>query len=381
MSSLHEVVVVGAGPTGLSLGVALASRGHGVVLVDAQGEGRNTSRAAVVHARTLEVLQPYGVADRLVEEGVQSSRFTVRDRDRVLLAIDFDALPSPYRYALMVSQARTEQILLERLLALGGKVLRPRRLAALCQDAHGVAASLDDGATLRGHYLVGADGMHSTVREAAGIAFDGGQYAESFLLADVQMTCSLPPDEVVLYFSPAGLVVVAPLPGGLHRIVATMENAPETPGVDDLQRLLDARGPARDRAVIRNVTWGSRFRVHHRLARRYRAGRILLAGDAAHVHSPAGGQGMNTGIQDAVLLGELLGRVLDGADASLLDNYECQRRAAARHVLQLAGRLTRFAVMQAAWRPWRNAGLSVLASLPAFRRRLALQLAGLDSRR
>ena len=146
-------------------------------------------------------------------------------------------------------------------------------------------------------------GSEMCIRDRAGIAFTGSSYAESFVLADVRLTGRVPHDEVILYFSPAGLVVVAPLPGGVHRIVATVDEAPEHPGIGFVQALLNERGAQQEPAHVDALVWSSRFRVHHRVADRYRAGRIVLAGDAAHVHSPAGGQGMNTGIQDGYALG------------------------------------------------------------------------------
>lgn len=371
-----DVLIVGAGPTGLALAVALASRGIRAGVIDRQAEGANTSRAAVVHARTLEVLEPLGVSQTLVGLGIPAQRFTIRDRDRVLVPIGFSQLPTRYPYTLMVSQAVTEDVLLQRLAALGGHVLRPCALAALAQDPGGVTATLDDGSRLRARYLVGADGMHSSVRELCGIPFSGGSYGESFVLADVHLDAGAPADEVILYFSPAGMVVVAPLPGGVHRIVATVDDAPEQPSAACVQALLDARGPQRERAVVREVLWGSRFRVHHRVADSYRAGRVLLAGDAAHVHSPAGGQGMNAGILDAMSLADALARALKG-DESALDAYGSRRRPVAQQVVAFADRLTRLATVRPGLRGLRNLLLSCLSRLPAFRQRLAWRLSGL----
>jgi 2-polyprenyl-6-methoxyphenol hydroxylase-like FAD-dependent oxidoreductase len=277
----------------------------------------------------------------------------------------------------MVSQAVTESMLLERLHELGGVVVRPRTVVALSQDADGVSAILDDGTQLRARYLVGADGMHSTVRELAGIGFSGDAYAASFALADVRLGGGVPHDEVVLYFSPAGLVVVAPLPAGVHRIVATVDQAPESPSVEYVQALLDSRGPAGQPAVVHEVLWGSRFRVHHRLADHYRSGRIVLAGDAAHVHSPAGGQGMNIGIQDAMALAEALATARAGGGAASLDVYGTVRRRAATQVVALTDRLTRLATVSRGLRPLRNTMLRMVDHSPAIRRRLARQLSGL----
>lgn len=372
-----DVLIIGAGPAGLTLAAALATRRVRATVIDALPEGVNTSRAAVVHARTLEVLEPLGVSERLVKRGLKAGRFTIRDRDRVLVHIDFNDLPTRYPYALMVSQAVTESVLRQRLGELGGSVQRPRSLRDFTQDAQGVSARLDDGSTLRARYLVGADGMHSAVREHSGIAFSGGRYAESFVLADVRLSGGVPGDEVLLYFSPAGMVVVAPLPGGIHRIVATVDHAPEHPDARYVQALLDARGPQRERAQVHEVIWGSRFHVHHRVADAYRSGRVLLAGDAAHVHSPAGGQGMNAGILDAISLAGALAAALTHGQEGALDAYGELRRPMAKKVVTLADRLTRLATAPPALRGPRNILLMGLARLPVFRRRLAWQLSGL----
>jgi 2-polyprenyl-6-methoxyphenol hydroxylase-like FAD-dependent oxidoreductase len=371
-----DVLVVGAGPTGLALAAALRTRGIGVQVADRLAAGANTSRAAVIHARTLEVLEPLGVTPQLVDAGLRAQRFSIRDRDRVLLDIGFGALPTPYPFTLMLSQAVTESVLLRRCEALGAQVQRPLVLQSVVQDAGSVTARFIDGTSVRARYLVGADGMHSTVREQAGIPFEGGTYADAFVLADVRLEGELPRDEVILFFSPAGMVVVAPLPGGLHRIVATVDRAPEHPSLQDVQALLDARGPARAPVRVRELLWSSRFRVHHRIAQRYREGRILLAGDAAHVHSPAGGQGMNAGILDAVSLAEALSRALRG-DTSAFDGYARTRRPAAREIVRLADRLTRLATVPPSRRPLRNALLGLAGRLPPLRRKLAWQLSGL----
>ncbi len=253
---------------------------------------------------------------------------------------------------------------------------RPRRLVGVTQQASRALATLDDGTQIGARYLIGADGMHSTVREHAGIAFEGGSYGESFVLADVRLAGAALHDEVALYFSPAGMAVVAPLPHGWHRVVATVDEAPAEPDMAFVQALLDARGPRHHPLQVQAMQWSSRFRVHHRIADRYRAGRVLLAGDAAHVHSPAGGQGMNVGILDAMLLSQALVKAL-GGDEDALDAYGRQRRPVAQQVVALADRLTRLATVPAALRGARNLVLSVLGRLPAVQQRLAWRLSGL----
>ncbi|MFJ2825595.1 FAD-dependent monooxygenase [Streptomyces toxytricini] len=383
LPSRTEVAVVGAGPTGLALAVTLAEAGVDFVLLDRQAEGANTSRAAVVHARTLEVfdeLDPSGaLSAALVARGIPVSRFRIRDGARPLAAVDFDGLPTAHPYALMVPQYETEAVLLNRLRALGGDVHRPHEVALVSQDADGVTLTTATGETLRAAYAVGADGMHSTVRTAAGIGFTGSAYDESFVLADVVMDWAPGPSEVSLAFGAAGLTVIAPLPGAgvagagrRYRIVATVAEAPPVPDLPFVRALLAER--LRGEARVHDLVWSSRFRIHHRVADRYRAGRLLLAGDAAHVHSPAGGQGMNTGIQD----GHALGRALAAGD---LDAYEARRRPVALRVVALTDRMTRVATaLGRTLRALRNTLLPALARIPAFRMRLARELAELDYR-
>ena len=380
-----DVVVVGAGPTGLALACGLAARGVEPLVLDRVAEGASTSRAAVVHARTLEVLEDIEVAEHLLRLGVVVPRFTIRDRDRPLLEIPFDDLPTAYPYTLMLPQDVTERILGERLVALGGRVHRPLGVTgvAIGDDGADVTVVRPDGSTAPVHarYLIGCDGMHSVVREQAGIGFTGDRYPQSFVLADVGMDWPLPRDEVNLFFSPNGLVVVAPLPGDLYRVVATLDEAPETLGILDVQALLDARGPGAASAV-RHVEWSSRFRVHHRLADVYRNGPVLLAGDAAHVHSPAGGQGMNTGIQDAIMLAELLADVLGGhVPAAELDRYETVRRPVALGVVGMTHRLSRAATARnPLTRVLRNTALRAAGRLRPVRHAFAMSLSELDTK-
>jgi len=372
-----NVLVIGAGPSGLTLAASLVKQGVATTVVDRQAAGANTSRAAVVNARTLEVLDDLDVARRLVKEGIHAPRFTIRDGRRTLIPVDFSVLPTDYPYSLMVPQATTERLLLERLTELGGTVLSPKTLASLIQDADGVTATFDDGELIRARYVVGADGMHSIVREQAGIGFEGGAYQESFTLADVRLRGEAPPDEVILFWAKAGLTVVAPLPGDIYRIVAPVADAPEEPSAAFVQQLLDERGLGAGRMVVTDVVWGSRFRIHHRVADTYRAGRLLLAGDAAHVHSPAGGQGMNLGIQDGVALAGALAAVLAGASDNVLDEYNATRRPIAHQVVEMTDRLTRLATLPRAARPIRNTAIGLIGRVPSVQRALAMRLSGL----
>ncbi|HEV7710203.1 MAG TPA: FAD-dependent monooxygenase [Asanoa sp.] len=379
-----DVVIIGAGPSGLTLACELTAQGVGCVVVDAAREGGNTSRAAVIHARTLEVLDGLGVSAELCQRGIVVPRFVLRDRDRPLLEVPFGDLPTKYPYTLMLPQNITEQVLRERLSAGGGTVHWRHTLTDLEVADGAVTATVtapdDTVHRIRSRYVAGCDGMHSVVRERTGIGFTGDRYPQSFVLADVRMTWPYPRDEVDLFFSPEGLVVVAPLPEQRYRIVATLDDAPEQPGLADVQQLLDSRGPSHAPARVAEVVWSSRFRVHHRIADAYRRGPVFLAGDAAHVHSPAGGQGMNTGIQDASALARLLTDVLTGrAGEETLDSYEATRRPVATGVVAMTDRMTRAATVRNPFvRGTRNTVLRLAGRSATVRRKLAMNLSELS---
>lgn len=377
-----DVLIIGAGPTGLALSIALHQRGVRHVLIDRLEQGQNTSRAGVIHAQTLESMRELGVTDRLTALGLKLDTFTIRDRDHALLQLGFHGLPSAFPYLLMLPQNVTERVLAERIEELGGTIRRGVTAEAIEQMPEGTRVTVSQNAeqgVIFARWVVGGDGMHSLVRRVAGVGFEGASYAESFVLADVHLDRAPAPDEVSLFFSPDGVLVVAPLPDGSYRVVATMNDAPPEPSAADVQALLDDRGPTDRRCRVLDVTWSSRFRLHHRLATSYRNGRLLLMGDAAHVHSPAGGQGMNTGIVDAIVLGRVLGDIATGArDEAAIDLYQALRQPAAAQVIGIADRLTNMATAQS-WlkRSLRNALLRVVGCLPFFKRRIAMSLSGL----
>ena len=406
-----EVLVVGAGPTGLALAATLAHASIPVIVIDRAAQGANTSRAAVIHARTLDVLDTIGLAQPLIDRGVIVPRFSVRHGDRVLMTIDFEHIDSPHRYTLMLPQSTTEQIIADSL-PIDLPVLRDHTIGSLEQRSDGITAVVTgtDGTEteIRARWLVGCDGMHSRVRELAGIDFRGDRYPQSFLLADVRMDWPIPRTEVELFFAPSGLVVVAPLPDERFRVVATMDPdsqtaagpapdgqtpegltvegpIPDTRGLravdlDAVQHLLEQRGPVTGQPRVRELLWSSNFTVHHRLARSYRRGNVFLAGDAAHVHSPAGGQGMNLGIQDAVDLGVMLADDADGMPVDL-DGYEARRRPQAERVVRLTDRMTRAATTKShAAGMVRDLVIATAGHIPSIPRDLAGQLSGAELR-
>jgi 2-polyprenyl-6-methoxyphenol hydroxylase-like FAD-dependent oxidoreductase len=379
----QQIVIAGAGPTGLALGCELARLGVKATILDRLEAGANTSRAAVVHARTLEVLEPAGIAEELIQNGIVVPTFRIRDRSRILATVSFKDLDTPYPFTLMCPQDRTEAILVRHLQSIGGAVERPCEVVGIRQypdDIEVVYNSAHGQETLRTKWLVGCDGMHSVVREQASIPFEGDAYEESFILADVELDWPIGREEVNLFFSEKGLAVVAPLPDNRFRIVATVEANGSEPSPGDFERVLKERGPDDDAVSIRGIAWASRFHIQHRVAKAFRKRRILLAGDAAHVHSPAGGQGMNTGIQDAVSLAHALHRALNG-DPAALDEWERDRLKIAHSVVDFTDRMTRVATTSShALQFLRNAAVQMAGKIPLVQHAMAERLSELDNR-
>jgi 2-polyprenyl-6-methoxyphenol hydroxylase-like FAD-dependent oxidoreductase len=344
-----DVLVVGAGPTGLTLAAQLRAFGATVRIVDRQLDRVHESRALAVQPRTLEVLRGLEVTEELLERGndavwvqLHAGGRTVRVRLFGLGLAD-----TAYPFLLFVSQAETEQVLNDHLTTGGVGVERGMELVAFQADADGVTSTLrhGDGRTeqIRTRYLVGCDGAQSTVRRSAEIPFRGGAYPQTFALADLEVDGGLAADTAYAWFGPAGLLFLFPLgrPAswrllGMHPTLHA-QRPPARPSLAELQALADACTGGNLR--LRDPVWLTFFRLQHRHAARYRAGRVFLAGDAAHVHSPAGGQGMNTGIQDAWNLGWKLALVCRGvADAALLDSYDAERRPVGRFVVRFTDR-------------------------------------------
>ena len=380
----HTIVIVGAGPTGLALGAELKRLGISSLILDRLEAGANTSRAAVIHARTLEVLEPLAVTPELLQAGITVPTFRVRDRNRILASISFKDLHTKYPFGLMCPQNHTEAILLRRLQSLGGTVQRPCDVVAIRPGESDVQVQFKSGEelkTVHTKWLVGCDGMHSLVREQAPIPFIGSDYEESFVLADVEMDWPLDRQEVSLFFSDQGLVVVAPLPGNHFRIVATVKPTMSTLTITDFQQILEERGPEKTAVKIRRMVWASRFNVQHRVAKVLRQGRILLAGDAAHVHSPAGGQGMNTGIQDAIALAGALKETLEQGNDVALNTWQEKRLEIAHSVVKMTDRMTKMATASSSGvKVLRNAVISIIGHIPFAQHFLAEKLSELDNR-
>lgn len=340
-----DVVVVGAGPTGLALACGLRAAGVGVRVLDQADGPAVTSRALGLQPRGVEVLDRLGALGDLPERAVPVREVivTVEDKELARLQVGLSMERLGGRAGLIMSQAEIEGTLRERLSALGGSVEWGRRVTGLEQDSTGVTVVLGDGMRLQAGWVVGADGAHSVARKAMGVGFPGVPLVERFLLADVHAALQRPRNAASVWLRGTRLLAAFPLPGkDLWRVMAPSPvDGPEDPSAEVILDYLGTRLADEAGGAISSVDWTSAFRIHRRLADTYRCGRVLLAGDAAHIHSPLGGQGMNTGIGDGENLAWKLALVIAGrADDSLLDTYEAERRPIAKDVLESTGGLT-----------------------------------------
>ncbi|HJU72758.1 MAG TPA: FAD-dependent monooxygenase [Gemmatimonadaceae bacterium] len=359
-----DVLIVGAGPTGLTLAAQLDQFGTPFRIIDRAKDRARESRALGVQARSLEILQRFGLGDELVALGNKSAVITLHVEGRVgprVSLSDFGATDTRYPFILFVSQAETERLLAEHLTRRGVTVEREVELTEFSDDASGVSCVLQsaDGATEHVHtrYLVGCDGAHSTVRKGAGIPFEGDAYLQDFMLGDVEAeaapSVALEKDSLHPFVGGGGIAMVFPLGHPTTwRIVAMSARSaaasrreggnldrPITGDLSlaELQAAVD--GAAGGGVHLHSPAWLTHFRLHHRQAAAYRSGHVFVAGDAAHIHSPVGAQGMNTGIQDAWNLGWKLALVARGAaDERLLDTYEAERWPVGRLLLRYTDR-------------------------------------------
>ncbi|MFF2994320.1 FAD-dependent monooxygenase [Streptomyces sp. NPDC057950] len=380
-AAARTVIIVGAGPTGLLLAADLATAGVPVTLVEKRPHGiSNLSRAFVLHARTLEQLDARGLADELEAQGRSLDRIRLFDR----LTVELDTLPSRFNHLLVIPQYEVEKALERRAAEAGVRFVYETEVTGLRQDADGVTLDVrhPDGepGELRGAYVVGTDGMRSAVREAVGLPFPGKSVIRSVVLADVRLAEE---PESVLTANAVGdaFAFIAPFGDGYHRVIGWHRgrNVPDSEplGLDEV-REITRLSLGRDYGM-HDARWMSRFHSDERQAPAYRVGRVLLAGDAAHVHTPAGGQGMNTGLQDAANLGWKLALVVNGhAAPALLDTYQAERHPVGRSVLRSSGGIVRLAMAK---RPWtlalRAALTTVLNGVGPAGRKAAGQITGI----
>ncbi len=350
-----DVLVAGAGPVGLTMAAELARYGASVRIIDKAAQRSDKSKALVIWSRTLELMDRMGCTARFLEAGLKVSAANIVAGDKLIAHITLDGLASPHPYALVLPQSDTERLLEEHLNAHGVRVERSVELARFAGAEQGVVSTLRhaDGQeeTVETSWLAGCDGAHSSVRHQLGMEFRGDTLTSKWMLADLHLSGAPHAGEIDIDWHAEGVLAIFPITQDRYRVIADVGDSsgdalPLDPSLDDVQAVLDRRGPGGVHAS--DPLWLAGFRINERKVKDYRKGRVFLAGDAAHVHSPAGGQGMNTGMQDACNLAWKLALVCRGIGGTepLLGSYSIERSAVGDQVLENAGRLTAIGVMR-----------------------------------
>lgn len=334
-SETRPVLIVGAGPTGLTAALELARFGVPVRLVDQYDAPSDTSRALAVQSRTVELMHQRGIAADMVDLGNRGYSAALYDGPTRLGKVDLHQVDSRFNFVLLLSQSETERILRERLHAAGVEIERSTQLVDFVQlegPAAGVRATLHraDGSTetVEAAYMIDAEGAHSSARHSLKLPFDGSALPNTYAIADLYLDGDVPEDELSIFIPEAGLVAAFPMGGRRFRVLATEreEVAHDAPAPDIAEIQAAWKHSVAISVQMRDLQWSSRFRINSRALHQLRHGSVFFAGDAAHIHSPAGGQGMNTGIQDVINLGWKLALVYHGqANDALLDTYDTER--------------------------------------------------------
>jgi 2-polyprenyl-6-methoxyphenol hydroxylase-like FAD-dependent oxidoreductase len=400
MRATTDILIIGAGPSGLVLANILARQGVDVRIVDRKPGPVLESRAALVHVRTLELLDRLGLAGKAVERGLKCTHVEFYERgswaaEFPLVGRGLETL-TPFPYALLLGQQATEQLLVEGLETCGRGVEWETELVSLAERGSAVVRRPDGSEeTIAARWVVGADGASSAVRHVLHLGFAGTTYEQTGFLADVDLDLHAPtrldPGRLRLNLTRGGFVGMAGLPGGCYRLFGAVPPGmtPESP-TDEVSHDAYARVSLHtiqqwfDKyffvdARLTGATWTALFRTHSRIAERFRAGNVFLVGDAAHIHSPAGGQGMNLGMGDAFNLGWKLSLVANGkARERLLDTYEAERYPVAKTVLRGADRGFALEATEHAAAQWLRANVATRLVGPLMRlratRRLVFQL-------
>lgn len=351
------VLVVGAGPVGLTMAAELARFGLSVRIIDKSAARTDKSKAIVIWSRSMELIDRMGCGESFLSAGLKAKGANITAGKKHIAHVSLDEVNTPHPYALMIPQSETERLMEAQLNSRNVQVERRTELASFTAGQDKVTATIRNASgteeTIDVQWMIGCDGAHSTVRHGLGMQFEGSTMASDWILADIHLA-GLPvaaASEINTYWHAEGVLVLFPISTGRFRIIADVGGKSDgaalraDPTLEEVQKILDVRGPGGVTASA--PVWMSAFRINERKVADYRAGRVFLAGDAAHVHSPAGGQGMNTGMQDAFNLAWKLAMVQsERADPRLLDSYSDERSAVGRQVLSDAGRMTKVAIMQ-----------------------------------
>lgn len=386
-------LICGAGPVGLVMAAELARYGVSCRIIDKSPSPSMVSKALGIQARTLEVFEDMGVLEPFLQEALHLEGVHLYDAKKELAHIRFDQMDLsdlPYPFGMLLPQSHTERILMAHLAKYGVTVERPKELLNFTQDADGITVTLSsaDGTTetVRTHWLMGCDGAGSTVRQLVGESYEGETYKEVFWAADVIMETALPHTEVHSVLHPDGIMMIFPLfpDRQYYRIAADVAVEvpdgvrPPAPTFEEIKEIARKRSPFP--LEFHRAEWLSAFRIHHRKIKQYRHGRVFLSGDAAHIHSPMGGQGMNTGIQDAYNLAWKIALVEQGYGSEvLLESYNAEREPIAKDLLANTDRMTKMAkTRNPLIQGIRNRILPVLAGTDAVKQKVVRGMAEVD---
>jgi 2-polyprenyl-6-methoxyphenol hydroxylase-like FAD-dependent oxidoreductase len=350
-----NVLIAGAGPVGLAMAADLARYGVAVRLIEKSSERTDKSKALVLWSRTLELMDRMECTAPFLTTGKKVIAVNVTAGKEPITRVTVDGVKTPHPFALMMPQCDTEELLGNFVTSLGVKIERNIELTDFVTSAGGVTSTLRhlDGTeeTFESGWLIGSDGAHSTVRHRLGMEFAGETMPSGWVIADVHLSNVPNPEEILISWHAEGILAVFPILGSRYRVIADSGLvqggvAPANPTVEDVQSILDVRGPGG--ITVSDPIWLTRFSINERKVANYRSGRVFVMGDAAHIHSPAGGQGMNTGIQDAFNLAWKLALVSRGLgdEETLLGSYSAERSPIADDVLKGAGRITEVALMR-----------------------------------
>jgi len=387
-----DVLITGAGPVGLAMAAEMARYGLSVRIIDQNAERTDKSKALVVWSRTLELFDRSGCSQSLLAAGRTCTSANLMSGSKTLAHIHLDDVDSTHPYALMIPQSETERVLEEHCNSLGVQVERSTKLTTFAQSETGITGKLlsATGATetAEASWLIACDGAHSTIRHNLNLPFEGSTLPSVWILADVHLHGLAEPSQIYIFLHEAGIAAIFPIgqSGDATPRVRVIANTgdvlpgqtPAEPTLADIQAILDQRGPSGITAS--DPVWLANFAINERKVPNYRASRVFLAGDAAHIHSPAGGQGMNTGIQDACNLAwklALVQRRLSARSATdlLLDSYTAERSPVAEQVLRNTGKLTALATMHnEVLLAMRNTAVKLALGFPPARHAMANEL-------
>lgn len=384
MQNCVDVLIVGAGPVGLNLALALHHYGVSFRIIESKSQPVQTSNALVVNSRSLETWHAMGFADEAISRGLKLKEAKLFDSNRLLNHAPFSNIDSEFNFLLALPQAQTEALLIEQLTKHNILVERNTQLIKLEDKASEVQLSCQKGdivEDIRAKWVVGCDGYNSSVREFAGIERDCEDLSQHFIMIDAKLSGELNFDEITTVFHTAGSLIFIPMKDRV-RVIAETSHDPkykdEKHGSEEIfADILSQRHPG---VAIDSVFWSSGFYVHECIAKSFKKGHVFLAGDAAHTHSPAGGQGMNTGIQDGWNLSWKLAQVLNGdAREQLLESYNTERRAVAQDVLKRSGLLTKVSTTNNRLAQLlRNFGVGGILNLDIVRSKVVNSLAQTD---